>query len=473
MAKKRARTIGYELEEQFFEAIRDADRVLPSGARNLPVLIGLMPHGSFTIPQESVLVRAADFLRGSGRVYIYGSTIVLEIRQADGDGSQLAPLRSGSAVEVGAEDFLANILVCQYGDKQFAVPKWFADVLLRSELLVPILPHIRHYATRPVFDQHFVLRGPGWHPEVGILVHGPAIEPVTLDEQHDLTAPAVQRLPPHLQALLSGFCFSTDADVANTIALMLTGTLMNHFVAGGKPIGLIDGNQRDLGKTLLIRAIGMVLDGIDPQLIHFTPDDEELQKRMCATLRDSCQSVLIIDNAKLKVGSVVSSPAIESNSMAPAISLRILGRSHNFTRPNDVIWALTMNNTRTSPDLVSRGIPIQMSYEGKTEERTFVVAKPVDYALAHRLEILGELAGMVVAWNQAGRLRGTRGHRLHEWAAIIGGILETAGLPEFLTNAATAAASFNVELEELAALAEAVIQGGGPYIDHEHPNKGD
>jgi hypothetical protein len=31
-----------------------------------------------------------------------------------------------------------------------------------------------------------------------------------------------------------------------------------------------------LGKTLMARVIGIVLDGIDPEPIHFTANDDEL-----------------------------------------------------------------------------------------------------------------------------------------------------------------------------------------------------
>lgn len=471
MARARTRTIGDELEEQLHEALRAADRSPLPGARSLPVLYGLTPSGLFTQPQENVLLKAVNIMEECGRVFVYGTTVVLELGHLDQTGLRLAPLRSGSAVEVGAEDLLANIFLCQQEENQFAIPKWFGDLLLRCELLTARLPRIRHHASRPVFDDDFVLRGPGWHADSGILVHGPEIEPV-LDPVPAVTGPAIERLPEHLRMLLEGFCFRSDADLANTVGLLLTGLLMNHFIEPGKPVGLFDGNQPGLGKTLLARVLGVVLDDVDPELIHFTHDDEELQKRICATLRGSRQSVLLIDNAKVRSGSVVSSPVIEANSMAPEISLRILGKSENYTRPNNVLWAVTMNNTRTSPDLVSRSLPIQLAYEGRPEDRTFEDPDPIAFARAHRLALLGELSGMVVRWNQQGRPPGPRGHRLHEWAAVIGGILATAGLSEFLANVGDAAASFNSELDELAALAEAVIELGGPYTEVGPTNDG-
>jgi hypothetical protein len=464
LATDRQVTPGDELERQLFRALEEADNAPLPGARTLPILHGLKPKGGFTQPQENILLRATEILMESGRIYAYGDTLVMQTDRRDDIPGVLTPLRTGSIVEVGANDLLANVFICHQGESQFSVPIWFAKLLLRSELLIARLPRIRHYATRPLFDHDFILRGPGWHPDVGILINGPESEP-TIASPTGGGGPAMDRLPPHLRTLLRGFCFRNDADVANTIGIMLTGLLINHFVLAGKPIALVDGNQPGLGKTLLIRTIGVVLDNLDPCLLHFTQDDEELQKRICATLQNSRQSVLLIDNAKVRSGRVVTSPTIEANSMAPQVTLRILGKSENFTRPNDVLWALTMNDTRISPDLVSRGLPIQLAYEGKPEDRTFEGPDPISYAREHRQHILGELAGIVIRWNQLGRPLGQCSHRLHQWAARIGGMLELAGLPEFLANAGTAAASFNMELDELAALAEAVINNEGPYIE--------
>jgi hypothetical protein len=377
------KTIGDELEVQLKEAIRQASNAPLPGARDLPILSGLKPNGGFSLPVENVLLEAIGFVVESKRIYRYGDSIVLQVQRLDRAGLCLSQLRIGGSVEVGAEDQLANLFLCQQGDEQFAVPRSFVDLLLRSELLTPQLPHIQHYATRPVFDDDFVLRGPGWHPSVGILVHGPEIEPLPLRPAAP-TGPAITRLPLHLRALLSGFCFRSDADVANSIGLLLTGILMNHFMAEGKALALIDGNQSSLGKTLLACIAGAVLDGIDPRKTMFTPDDEELQKRLCASLRDSRQSLLLIDNAKTRGREPISSPTIEVNSTASEISLRILGRSENFTRPNDMLWVLTMNLTRAGADIVARSFPIQLYFEGVPEEREFGGSDPMSYAKEHR-----------------------------------------------------------------------------------------
>jgi hypothetical protein len=454
MAQVNPKLPGDELAEQWTKAIQVFDSVPLPGARKLPVLSGLDRRGDFVVTQENILISTADILVTSQKVYTYGDSIVLEIENANDTGPGLVLLRTGTSVESSAKGFLANLMVCQAGEKQFPPPHWFVDVLLRAETVIKRLPRIRWYAQRPVFDEAFILRGPGWHADIGLLIHGPEIEP-TFDPVTDATGGALERLPHHLQTLLGGFCFHADADVVNTVALLLTGLLVHRFIVSSKPIGLVDGNQPGLGKTLLVRVIGILLDNVAPHLIPFTSDEEELHKRLCATLRDGRQSIVLLDNAKMPAGQAVTSPVLESTSMTPEIALRILGTSQNLIRPNDVLWFLTMNDTKTSPDLVSRGLPVQLAYEGSPEERSFDGPDPIRYAREHRRAILGELAGLVIHWNQQGQPLSQHTHRIHDWARTLGGILEAAGLPEFLANAGAAAASFSTVLDELTALFEA------------------
>jgi hypothetical protein len=130
----------------------------------------------------------------------------------------------------------------------------------------------------------------------------------------------------------------------------------------------------------------------------------------------------------------------------------------NYTQPNDVLWFLTMNQTKVSPDLASRGMPIRLYYEGDPSTRVFNGPNPLAYALEYRAQILAELFGFVELWKSRGRPLSKRRHRCEYWAQLIGGILEACGFPEFLCNAAEAAAEFNSELVDLAALAETIVR---------------
>ena len=346
---------------------------------------------------------------------------------------------------------------------QFPPPARLVELLLNHQPTLNRLPKILVYATRPIFDEDFRFRPPGWHPDVGYLIHGPEVEPV-LPERSTAAASVLERLPPRLRELLRDFCFKSDVDLINAVGVLLTGTLVSLFVRPGKALILIDGNRPGIGKTLLAKVTGVALDGADPEVTRYTPDDEELQKVICTNLRGKPTSIVLIDNAKTQAGREISSPVIEAYSTAPQISLRILGQSMNYTRPNDLVWFLTMNRTKASADIVSRGLPIRFHFDGNPESREFHGRDALEFALRHRLEILGELAGLVINWNQQGRPRGEQSHRLVYWASTIGGILDANGLPGFLANVNDAAIEFNSSLDGLAAIAEAAMQMNSPIM---------
>ena len=446
-------------------AISALAAVPPAGARDLPVLLGVNKDGTYSVPFETARHRFEDIAEPSGRVYRFGSDVVFETRAGGGPG--LLTIQAGTDLVRGAPTALANLLLCQVPGKgepvQFTIPPTPLAAFLAADAAASRLPRINLYARRPVFGPDYVLLGPGFHPETGVLVHGPAVEPV-LDTPPGPTP--LDRLPA-TKKLLGEFCFAEPADLANTLAALVTGLLSSHYADGSKPVLVVDGNQPGVGKSLLVRLIGVLLDGADPDPIVYTPDQDELAKRVCATLRSNGQSVLPFDNAKSTGGGAVSSSVIEGNSTAPVISLRVLGSSQNYRRPNDVIWAITMNQSRLSPDLVTRSLPVRLAYAGDAGARSFAgPGDPVGFAREHRLDILGELAGLVVRWNQAGRPAGGRTHRFHAWAKTVGGILEYSGFTDFLANAQAAAAAFDADLNELAELFDAVLADAhGPWAE--------
>lgn len=82
--------------------------------------------------------------------------------------------------------------------------------------------------------------------------------------------------------------------------------------------------------------------------------------------------------------------------------------------------------------------------------------------LHNRPQILGELLGLVIRWRDAGQPLGARPHRCDRWAQIIGGILQVAGLPEFLANQEDAIADLDEDFQDLISLAERAISQSKP-----------
>src|SRR5262249_23984266 len=231
-------------------------------------------------------------------------------------------------------------------------------------------------------------------------------------------------------------------------ALLLTGFLINLFVDDPHPMGLVDGNQPSLGKTLLIQAIGRVLDGFEPPRIPLVRD-EELEKKLCAQLRDGQSSIFLLDNARTRIESAL----IEQNVLSPLLCFRLLGGNTTISRPNIYLWVVTSNVTSVTEDIIPRGLPIRLFHEGDPNNRTFS-NNPIDHVKEPRLEILAELAGMVQHWKEQGKPPGSRGHRCGAWARTVGGILAANGLDRFLTNLSEVQAAMDEGLQTLGTLAE-------------------
>ncbi|MDG3005903.1 hypothetical protein [Paludisphaera mucosa] len=420
------------------------------------IIAGVTPDGSFVdgMTVDAFVHQAGQVLLDSGRVYRYGNSIVQE---TDRPGDQrLTSLAVQHRAEPNAAHVLTNHFGIAYqgkqGDVQSLLTPKLVGALLADEGLWRHLPEIRYHTRLPTFDADFNLCWQGWNSASGILVHGPEIVPETTPSSYAPDARAVDRLPHRLRGLFREFYWRSDADMVNAIAMLLTGLLGNHFVDAPHPGGIVDANQPELGKTLLVQCIGRVLDDAEPPRISLARD-EELEKRLCAQLRSSKTSLFFFDNVRTRIESAV----IEQNMLSPLISLRILGLSATIERPNTYLWFITSNLTAGTPDFIGRCVPIRLHYEGDPKGRMFS-GDPLAYAAEHRLPILAELAGMVLRWAQQGRRPGDHKHRCRRWAATIGGILDAGGLGEFfLANAAEAGAAMDEGMQDLATLAEHAV----------------
>jgi hypothetical protein len=467
------------LQETLHTQLRAIRRGFVVPDRQRLIVWDVTANGSLINGQDldTFLAQAGQILVSSGRVYKWEDTLVFEFREGAAEGLLLLAVRGKP--ETNAASVLANLFCIgaesERGASQSLVPAKLVNALLADEGLWQKLPAITTYARRAVFDENFVLRGPGWHPGQGILVHGPDIVPADLPPVVPAVLPpaapadSADRLPPYLRRLLREFCWAGAADLENALGMVLSGLLLNHFVADPKPIMLIDGNQPEVGKTQLAQVVGLVLDGREPERIAMTKD-EELEKKVGAKLRESKSSLLFFDNLRAKVDSAF----IEANALSPLLSVRLLGHSRNINRPNSYLWCMTSNLTSGSTDLISRGVAVRLRYEGDPVKRTFTEDLP-QYAARHRLDILGELAAMVLRWVEANTPKASDiwpanrprpRHRCQKWAQLIGGILGANGFFNFLANAEEARADMDEGLQALATLAEHVVAKSlGGYIN--------
>jgi hypothetical protein len=460
-------SLGKTVYAQILEHLQVFLKCPSTAGKEIPVIWNVTPKGTFVggFTPGDFLARARQIIIDSGRLYRWQNTIVFEFGEP---GSEcLLLLAANAKADQVAPAILANLFCVGVQDEERTVlslpPSNLVNALLADAQMWEQLPVINVYARRPVFDSQFNLCGPGWHPKEGIKVHGPEITPAILGPCSSASVPILDRLPPYTRRLLGEFCWASAADLVNALALLLTGLLSNHFVRRPKPMGILDGNQVGVGKTVFCEAAGLVLDGVEPERTTIVRD-EEMAKALGAKLRESRSSIILLDNLKDKL----NSPFIEANALSPILSVRILGHSKNITRPNTYLWFVTSNQTSGSSDFISRGIPVRLRYEGDATARTFQ-GDLTTYALQHGPDILGELAGMVLRWKEAGcptieavwpAGRPLPHHRCRDWVSLIGAILATNGFVEFLANAEEARAEMDEGMQALTALVEHVVAKG-------------
>ncbi|MHB1426942.1 MAG: hypothetical protein ACYC3I_27625 [Gemmataceae bacterium] len=450
---------GGSLWSTFLHNLRAYQHGPEASTQTRAILWDVTPHGHFVngLSADSALARARNILVQSGRIYRWEDTLCYEVQEHGHE--QLFVLGTRQKAQPGAAAVLSNIFCVgvrnEESSSQALPPVSFVNALLADELLWKQLPAIRHYGRRPVFDRNFILCGPGWHPDAAILVHGPDITPALPPLERLEGATVLDRLPPFTRTLLQEFCWRSEADLINALAVLLTGFLINHLVEQPHPMAIIDGNQPGVGKTLFVQATSLVLDDCESPRIPLG-SDEELEKKLCSRLLEGRSGLFFLDNVRNQLESAL----LEANVLSPLLSFRILKSNVVISRPNTYLWAVTSNLASGNPDMVRRGIPVRLFYEGDLKRRTFT-GDPLEYASVHRLEILGELAGMILYWRQQGMPTGQHRHRCSAWARKVGGILLASGLGDsFLANLEAAEADMDATLQGLATLAEWVVSRG-------------
>ncbi len=331
------------------------------------------------------------------------------------------------------------------GKQYKPLPAIYGNTWLHNAIERGRLPEIKLFTRNPVFTEDWRLTLPGYDPSSGIYYAGPDVQ----------AGNGTKRL----DALLKDFCFKSPADRTNYLGMLLTTILIPRFI-GSKPAVLFNGNQAGLGKSMLAQIIATLRDGRPAETVTYNPNDEEFEKRLGAVVRRG-DTTIIIDNAKTRGrSSRIESACLERSITDYFLSFRILGQTASIRVENSHIFCITANTPEVSHDLVTRSVVVNLYYEGDPKRRTFSIADPEGYATQYRVELLGELIGMVERWKAAGMPKANIHSRFNKrgWGPIIGGILEACGEPDFLANADEAAASLDETRREFTEMVGILVE---------------
>lgn len=288
-----------------------------------------------------------------------------------------------------------------------------------------------------------------WH-------RGPAYPPIPdVPTPNELSAAVAL-----IDETLCDFPWDTAADRANAWALLLTPLI--RAIVGQVPMALVDAPEPGTGKGLLVKVATLITTGRPAALMAWPSSDEELEKKVTATLMAG-STVVVFDN----VEGMIKSPTLAAVLTADSWQGRVLGRSEVVTVPNRATWAATGNNIDVGGDLARRCYRIRLdARQAQPWQRTgFRHVDLEDWVLTNRSTLLHALCTIVRSWWTSGRpmasaLPAMGGYS--GWVRTVGGILDHAGVGHFLAN-----------LAEFHATADREAQAWEAFLTQWHEEFGD
>lgn len=331
-------------------------------------------------------------------------------------------------------------------------PDKVAAVMLAAPLLE--LPLLETVGTEPVFTASGrLVTKQGYDAEAAYYLHGDggrALEDIPEDPSDDV-AEARHWI---LEELLGDFPFVTDADRAHAVAALVL-PLVRRMIDGTTPLHVIEAPTWGTGKSLLANVITQVATGRVAPALSFPTTEEEWGKTITTVLLEAAPAVLL-DNAPARIQ--LKSAALASVLTAENASGRLLGTNTAPTLPNKALWLMTGNNPRLSGEWARRCVRVRINRNVERpwlDGRGFNHPELLAWARSERGALLRSLATLVRAWIARGRPDGKKRLGSYEsWSRVVGGILEVAGVPGFLDNAAELYDANDTESGEWGELAE-------------------
>ena len=296
----------------------------------------------------------------------------------------------------------------------------------------PALPVLVGIVNTPVFGRGgTLLTTPGYHPDARLLyapTPGFVVPTIPVKPSAAEVAAARNLLG---EDLLGDFPFVGPAEMAHVIALLLLGFLRG-MIDGPTPLHLIEKPSPGSGATLMVDAVATILTGSGASVMTEGRDDDEWRKRVTAKLRQ-IPTIVLIDNLRAKI----DSSAVAAALTAPFWEDRILGASEMARLPIRCLWIATGNNPEFSNEMARRLLRIRLDpHEERPWQRTgFRHPDLMTWVRANRPRLVAACLTLCQAWIAAGKPRGARTIGSFEnWAHVVGGVLEVAGIPGFLGN---------------------------------------
>lgn len=371
----------------------------------------------------------ADFIRKANDPPVLFSMGPAAVRLKD-DGTLASLDQDGGA---GWLAFVAERIdfVIHAKDVQRLVAPPGAAMKILPAIVIPELPPLDGVVTTPYLDADGdVVAADGYHAgtRLVLLTRGLVLPPVS-------TAPSDQEVAAAVDLLtgewLTDFPWAEPADMVNAIAGLLTVTGRHFFPLA--PLFVIDASTPGSGKGLLVATLIIIVTGNAPAFMELPTDGEEQRKKITAAML-SGQTLITWDESH-----VITGRSLAMTLTAETYSDRILGGNKLMSVRNRTTQFSLGNNVQVWGDMKRRVLPARLVPDTEhPEHRTrFRHANLELWVRQNRGNLLAAALTIWRNWDAKGRPKATASMGSFErWAQCVGGALEAAGLPGFLSHTA-------------------------------------
>jgi hypothetical protein len=292
------------------------------------------------------------------------------------------------------------------------------------------LPHLAGVITCPTFVPNGILIVVnGYHHASGLWLQSSMADLPHVSKQP--TAAEVTAARDLLLDAIAEFPFVDHASRANAFALVLL-PFVRPMIIGPTPLHAVDAPTAGTGKDLLVKASLLPALGYEVGVTTAAQDSDEWRKKIT--------SVLAGGSAAIHWGNIAR--RLDSEHLAAVLTDTVwrdrrLGKTRELVLPNTAIWSASGNNLAFSGELTRRVVWIRLDARMEAPEQRTSFRHPdlLHYVREHRTRLVHAALTLVRAWLAAGRPDGTQVMGSYErYAAVMGGILDVAGVPGFLTN---------------------------------------
>lgn len=309
------------------------------------------------------------------------------------------------------------------GEQRVFPPKDVPEVIL-SRTYWPF-PPIIGVTKSPVLGRDGLSTMPGYSPDSHYFVS--AKQPFLIDDRSPEDAAAYL-----IDDLLGDFPLADDASIAHALALMLL-PMVRPAISGPTPLHLIDAPVQGSGKSLLAKVCLSVSQGVNISTTSGDKQEEEWRKSITTALSEG-RPYVFLDNLTKRIANGALAAALTSTEWED----RKLQETRSVNVPIRCVWVATGNNVELGRDFVRRALWIRLDpgQEYPEEHDGYKHADILGHIKQNRRKHVGLLCRIIQGWLDKGRPKfsGKGLGSYEEHNAIIGGILESCGVPGFLTN---------------------------------------